>query len=145
MYQLRNYQKQLLNKILESVNKNKYICASAPTGAGKTIIILELIKELIKKKSRIMFIVNREELVLQSLDKFKEIAFALSVIKAGIKYKSLYNTSKLVQICMIQTWHASKIQDLDPDYIIIDECHEGFQATRISDLLEMYPSAKVIG
>jgi len=141
--ELRDYQKELLASIKRSLSVNKYVLATAPTGAGKTILSLAFIKEQIQQNKRVVFVVNREELIFQSLEKFKELEKDISILKAG--HDHLFDSSKKIQIVMLQTWHARKIDDLNPDIIIIDEVHEGFGQKRISELLETFSEAKVLG
>ncbi len=143
-YKLRTYQQNFVDKILSAFSQGKkMICATAPTGAGKTIMGFKLIESLINQGKRVLFVVNREELVLQTVDKFHDIRHEISIIKAG--YETMFNPKKKIQVTMIQTWHSRKIGELDPDFIFIDEVHEGINGSRIQELFGMYPDAKVLG
>lgn len=102
-----------------------------------------LIQELIKRNNRVMFVVDREELVKQSRKVFG--ADKVSVIKAN--YEKDYNPDKPIQLIMIQTFYArrEKLPDLDIDYILIDEVHQNWEGGRIRELLKIYDTAKVVG
>jgi|GEM_PF-2509745 len=143
-FQLRDYQEQIIREVKEAFQGgSQYVCATAPTGAGKTVISFALVKDLVEQGKRVLFVVNREELVFQTVDKFHGIRQHLSILKAG--YETMYNPKKQIQIAMLQTWHARKIAELEPDYIFIDEIHDGWGAKRVSELLETYPDTKVLG
>jgi len=143
--QLRPYQEDLLNNINKSLQTNKLVLATAPTGAGKTILAFQFIKEHTEAGKRILFVVNREELVFQSLDKFRELEAHISILKAG--YQNLYNADKPIQIIMLQTWHARRqeLEALNPDIIMVDEVHDGWGAKRLNEMLAIYSEAKILG
>ena len=79
-YKLRQYQKDFARECLLALNKYKKACASLPTGSGKTVIAQAVIELMLKHKRRVLFIVNREELVNQSFEKFTSFANKLSII-----------------------------------------------------------------
>ncbi len=147
MLQLRDYQKDICNKAIQSMRSYKRTLITLPTGSGKTIVAAHLINYLNNKGLRGFYIVNREELVNQSNAKFHDFRSDVSIIKAGTKYKHLYKPEKPIQIIMIQTFFArlKKLPDLKPDYIIFDEAHEGFSGSRVKAILEAYPNAIILG
>lgn len=110
---------------------------------GKTVCASALIKELVKRNNRVMFVVDREELVKQSRKAFG--VDKVSVIKAN--YEKDYDADKPIQLIMIQTFYArrEKLPDLDIDYILIDEVHQNWEGGRIRELLKIYDTAKVVG
>lgn len=98
---------------------------------------------VISNGKRVAFVVDRIELVRQSQQTFG--AEKVSIIKAG--YDKEFDAEKSVQVIMIQTFFArkDKLPELDLDYIIIDEVHNGWGNGRINELLRMYEDAKIIG
>lgn len=149
MFKLRTYQDKFINDITNFLAEDsvKSVCAALATGAGKTVIAAALIDFYLQNNLRILFCVNREELVLQSKEKFKSFQDKVSIIKAGKEYKEMFNAFLPVQIVMQQTWFArrKKLPALNPDLIIVDEVHEGHSSQRLTTLRETYPQAKYLG
>jgi superfamily II DNA or RNA helicase len=146
MFELREYQKDLCKKAILSLNKYQRVLMMLPTGGGKTVIASALIDFFVDQGKRVLYIVNRKELVDQSYNKFASFAYHVSIIKAGRKYRKMFSPDKKVQIIMIQTYFArrNKLPDLNPDIIIMDEAHDGFTGSRIQQLLADYPDAKIL-
>lgn len=142
MYELRQYQKDILNKLWQSLKEHDRVLVSAPTGAGKTVMASALIHELIKRGHKVAFVVDSEELIKQTE---RTLNTTVSVVKAG--YDKLFNADNPIQIIMLQTFfaRADKLPDMNLDYIIIDECHIGWGQARINELLRIYSDAKIVG
>lgn len=144
MLNLRPYQEDIVKKTLEALQTNQRVCIGLPTAGGKTVIARFLIDDLLKTGKTIIFIVNRMELVKQTIKTFK--GDKVSVLKAGMEKH--FNPNKPIQIVMIQTWYArrEKIQIPNVGFIIWDEFHEGTeQGLRHEEFLKQYAGAKIIG
>ncbi|WP_149554513.1 DEAD/DEAH box helicase [Treponema pectinovorum] len=70
MKELREYQKQIVNKVIES-EKDLLICL--PTGSGKTLIALAVIQALNVKNLTVVFVVPRLELIEQAKNEFGDV------------------------------------------------------------------------
>lgn len=142
MFKLRDYQKQILNKLWKELKTKNKILVSAPTGCGKTVMANALIKKLVEYGHKVAFVVDSEELIKQS---YKTFGGNISIIKAG--YEKYFNSECPIQLIMIQTFYSrkDKLPDFNIDHIIIDEVHVGWGSERINQLLNIYPEAKVIG
>lgn len=75
---LKDFQINIVNKLLDatSVGTKKEILLSAPTGSGKTIILLSYIEEFFKENKKIIFVwltPGKGELEEQSRDKMKKL------------------------------------------------------------------------
>ena len=142
MYELRQYQKNILNKLWQSLKEHDKVLVSAPTGAGKTVMASALIHELVKRGNKIAFVVDSEELIKQTE---RTLNTTVSVVKA--RYDKLFNADNPIQIIMLQTFfaRADKLPDMNLDYIVIDEVHVGWQKARMNELLRIYSDAKIIG
>lgn len=142
MYELRQYQKDILNKLWQSLKEHDKVLVSAPTGAGKTVMASALIHELVKRENKIAFVVDSEELIKQTE---RTLNTTVSVVKAG--YDKLFSADNPIQIIMLQTFfaRADKLPDMNLDYIVIDEVHVGWQKARMNELLRIYSDAKIIG
>ena len=75
-----DYQRRLKNRLLTHLNNspNQKILTSMPTGAGKTVLAMELIVDLIRtavdsKKTNILWVVSSKELAEQSLQALKKL------------------------------------------------------------------------
>jgi len=122
--ELRPYQKELLDKINNSTEKRN--CIQAPTGFGKTVLFTKIINDF---EGRVLVLVNRTELVEQTLSKIEKSVFK---IVAGVRKIELQD----VNIGMVETVYnrikKNKINVNDFDLIITDEVHN-MQFNKIYD------------
>lgn len=116
--ELRTYQTAALQEARVNLASGKLRqIVYAPTGAGKTVIGIELIRGALRRGKRVAFIVNRIGLVRQT---------SVRLFQAGIAHGILQgeNTRGLDQpviVCSIHT--ASRRRLPDVDVIVIDEAH----------------------
>lgn len=154
MIVLRDYQKDLVDKINKSTSKRN--CIQLATGGGKTVIFSYLAQNF---KGRVLILVNREELLEQTSSLFNE-GYDLGFIKAGVNQIPI---NKVV-IAMVETLDRRLKKGLininDFDLIIVDEiqntqfvkCFDGyvnrllgFTATPVTDKKERYSLCGVCG
>ena len=136
---LRPYQSKAIEKLRHSFAKgHNKILFVAPTGFGKTVVAKAIMEMATNKANRVLFTVNRNELISQTVSKFKD-DFNISIVKG-----SNHDNKKLIQIATIQTLNRRDI-DLKPDLIIIDEVHWGYKGKMLKGILAKYPNAKIIG
>lgn len=118
MYTLRDYQSEIIVKILNELEKRNRCAVSLATGGGKTVIFSSLVNKL---QGKILICVHREELVNQT-SKTLEKPHDLIIPKSG-------NLQQDVVVAMVETLNnriKKKLIDVnDFDYIIVDECHRG--------------------
>ena len=95
---LRPYQSAIVNGIRKAAEKHKRIVAVAPTGSGKTIIAGHIAWKAVQKKTRVFFLVHREEIARNAIQKFAMFGLQCGLIKSGERM-----TSNLVQVAMVQT------------------------------------------
>ena len=98
---LRPYQESSINELRQGfVERNTRQVLAAPTGAGKSQIMLAMIRKAIEKKSRVMFMCERRILVDQ---------FSKHLDAAGIDHGIMmakhwrFRPYELVQIASAQT------------------------------------------
>ena len=140
--ELRQYQKDYLNKLVK-ILKTKNSCIMAlPTGAGKTVMMTEWASKMAERGKRTLIIVDREELVFQT---DKKLDNNVSILKAG--YDKLYKADAPIHIMMLQTAYARQktLFDLDFDYIFFDEVHQYYDGLMFKAITDAFPEAKIIG
>ena len=141
MIELRQYQKDYLNKLLKILKSKNSCILTLPTGAGKTVMMTEWAAKMAKQGKRTLIIVDREELVFQTDENLQDV----SIMKAG--YDKLYKPEALIHIVMLQTAYSRQkvLMDLDFDYIFFDEVHQYYDGLMFKAITEAFPNAKVIG
>jgi superfamily II DNA or RNA helicase len=111
--ELRNYQKDVINKVLSHLQKNKRCCVSLATGGGKTVIFSQIVNHI---ESKILICVHREELVYQTSATLKK---EHDVLLPKTKSK---NINKNVCVAMVQTLHnrikKNEINEIDKNTVL---------------------------
>lgn len=150
---LRPYQEECVENIKYCVSNNINALAVLPCGAGKSVVIAELINQLKLERNTVkcLMVVDSATLVEQNADKLKKINDKLGV---GI-FCSTLGQKKLTEeitYATIQSIHKVDVNELGwYDTIIIDECHmisnkgEGIYFELINKLKELNPNLIVVG
>ena len=141
MVELRQYQKDYLNKLIKILKTKKSCLLCLPTGAGKTVMMTEWALKMAEKGKRTLIIVDREELIFQTDKNLENV----SILKAG--YDHLYKPKALIHIVMLQTAYSRQkvLMDLDFDYIFFDEVHQYYDCLMFKAITDTFPEAKIIG
>ena len=111
-----------------------------PTGGGKTFVGCDIIRDIVSRGKRALFVVHRQELLRQTSAKLRELGIAHGIIMAGC----IAIRTHAVQVASIQTLR-NRMDLYDAfDVIFIDECH---RATAESYMLmrQQWPDALLIG
>lgn len=136
----RPYQTELIRLWIDSLkNGHRRPLIFLPTGGGKTVIASNIINGVNNRGKRALFIVDREPLIDQTINKFRAIGIEPGVIKAGYKP----DLNQPIQVGSIQTISRRKIYP-DADLIIIDECH-GSMAKSYDAIFERYQDKIITG
>ncbi|MBR8832541.1 MAG: DEAD/DEAH box helicase [Stigonema ocellatum SAG 48.90 = DSM 106950] len=140
MLALRDYQQDLINKVLASWSGGmRKLLLQLSTGGGKTIIFATVASEFTCRGEGVLVVAHREELILQAGEK---LAMATRVqpgiIKAG--YKPI---DSLIQVGSIQTLYRRKTYP-KAELVIVDEAHHS-SAASYRKLLDAYPNAFILG
>lgn len=141
MYSLRPYQTKLINQIGSSfVSGHQSVCAVAPCGAGKTVMVGWMAGKTALVGKRVLFLVHRKELIDQSDKTFSNMNLHHGIIGAGIT--PAYDIP--IQIGSTQTV-AKRLNKIEkPDFIIIDEAHHATAGTW-RKIIDYYPNALILG
>jgi len=134
-----------------------------PTGAGKTVVFSQLVKEFFLRQSkretavgdmdgasRVIILVHRDELADQAIAKLRSIAPDLNVGKVKADDNEVVAD---VMVCSVQTMAVSRRRELvqlsqrvwgDIGLIITDECHHG-SAASYQKVYAAFPDALQLG
>lgn len=142
-YRLRDYQERAIEgarELLRQGRRAPIIWAS--TGAGKTVIASAIIEQSAARRSRVLFLAHRKELIEQASAKLDEIGVMHGIIKAD---NPRVDPSARVQVASVQTLR-SRLDRLTQGYdlIIIDECHHA-TAGSYEAIIKANPAAIRLG
>ena len=142
MFKLRQYQKDTLNLLYKKLKTCNRILLALPTGAGKTVMMIEWAVKMAQRGKRTAIIVDRIELVQQTCEKLYD---DVSVLARASKYG--FDPDKLIQVIMLQTVNRrmQMLLDVDFDYIFFDEIHQYCEGKMFQALCDCQPNAKIIG
>ena len=132
MKELREYQKQIVDKVVQS-EKDLLICL--PTGSGKTFIAWTVIQALNAKGVTVVFVVPRLELIDQAKNEFGDV----DVIWSD-------KTSLTGKKCIVASKDSLRTQSKKvPENVVLifDEAHISLEQT--FNLVELIKPARVLG
>ena len=146
---LREYQQQLVDGVRASaLAGNRRVVMVLGTGGGKTAVFAEIARLAVEKGKKVLFLVNRRNLVQQTREAF---AFhgvtGTGVIMAGHE-TALHEP---VQLATIQTYgrrikldEGETVFNFPADLILCDEAHFSI-SKQFQDVLSHYPKAIIVG
>lgn len=144
--ELRQYQKDSVKAIMdtiESISGNPIL--QLPTGAGKSIILAELSKQLQQRWNgiKILVLTHRAKLVEQDADKFGKVGLIPSVYCAELRRKEIgqFTLGTILSVAH----HAEDFRDFH--LIIVDELQmiNNEQEGAYRKFLDAIPQVKVVG
>ena len=151
-FTLRDYQQLAKEKIFDKWNSVDNILYQMPTGTGKTRLFTSIIRDInvwgLRHNIiyRILIIAHRSELIEQSSCSLKKYHIKHGILAGTMKDKR--DLTQAIQVASIQTiTHQSNrciIEDLQFDFIIIDEAHHA-TANSYQKLWEFCPNSKKLG
>ena len=141
-FRLRDYQQRAIDKLRKAFLRHRSVVLQLPTGAGKTAVAGAFAEDAALKGQELLALVHRRELVDQFCETLDGVGLRghYGIIAAG---RTPSPWAKM-QVASIQTLHRRPGLDLDPHYVVIDECHHA-RAKTWSDVLDRFPNAKVLG
>ena len=142
--QLREYQLEAIDKIRACFRGGiRNVLLQASCGAGKTIIAAEIASATIAKGNHVLFLVNRRDLVKQTVEKFEAYGLGdeVGVIMAGEDS----NLGRPIQVASLQTY-GRRLQFDSPEInkwfhgaevVVYDESHS-ITAKSYKAIVDMY-------
>ena len=157
MIELRDYQSKAIDDIRNAFRQGfKAPFLTAPTGAGKTVILSKIAQDASAKETLTVLLVHRQELVVQTSKTFAKfgilhtIVAPSSVVHNAIKIqneefgRSFFRDASYIYIATVQTL-VRRMADLPAfKLILIDEAHHGVAGTW-RKIVDNYPGAKILG
>ena len=136
---LREYQTHAISLVRRAYLAGKRaVLLVLPTGAGKTATASELIRVAVGRGKRVIFLVHRREIVLDTARRL-----AAAGVPAGVVMADEPVTRAPVQVCSVQTLIARGSFPA-ADLVIWDECHH-VAAESYRTIRAQYPAAHHLG
>jgi superfamily II DNA or RNA helicase len=127
-YQLRGYQKELIDRIRQSLaSGHRHIIVQSPPRTGKTVVMAEIARRTTDKGNSVCFIIHRKEVLEQAKATFQEQGVDPDLLEAG----------------MVQSLTRHIDQIYPPEVILIDEAHHAL-AKSYTRILKAFPQAYVL-
>lgn len=131
---------QSIEPIRKLATKCRNFVCVLPTGGGKTIIATKIIKFALEKNNPVIFIVERDVLIRQSVKKFNEYGFDCGVIQG----KQL-NYDKQIIVASAQTLYRQSTFPKHIKLVLIDEAHHASVSNAYyKDVVNYYLDKKVM-
>lgn len=137
---LRDYQCAAVENLRAAFRSGKKrVILYSPTGSGKTVIGLDLIRRARLRNARVLFVCDRIELVRQA---------STQLFRAGISHGIIQGANSCrvhepVLVASIQT--LTKRGYPEADLIVIDEAHAAAGSRSYRELLEHFAALPIVG
>lgn len=142
--QLRPYQLQTCDSVRSGWSEFSKQLVVLPTGGGKTIVAANISKEFVDHGERVLFLAHREELLTQTIDKFRRAVDLWADLE-----KAEYRASRHAQVVVgsVQTFLARGSRwPIDHfGLVIVDEAHHVPAESYQRVLRQFDGHAKVLG
>jgi superfamily II DNA or RNA helicase len=158
---LRPYQTDAISKTLTAWNDHTDVLGVAATGAGKTVIFIKLLTDLMDQQpgARCAVLAHREELIHQPIERLRAVAGewlmagTLERPRVGLLLGEQKDYDRQLTVATVQTLarpkHLVRLLDAGPiDYLITDEAHHAISPSYLKVVAGMRaanPSLKHLG
>lgn len=132
---LRDYQRRALDDALSALDRRPVLVM--PTGAGKTVTAVELIRSL-GSTTRVLWLAHRRELIQQAAAHLIRLGLRCGVIMAG----QTPDPTAPVQVASIQT--LARRRPPPAELVVLDEAHHA-SARTYQRVLSRYEAVPIVG
>jgi superfamily II DNA or RNA helicase len=143
--QLRDYEREWLARVRRT--RARRVLIVGPTGCGKTVIASHLIRDRVRAREPVLFVVHRRELAKQAVQRLRDVGIAardIGVMIGNAQASGLVvRPDALVQVASVQTL-AMREQWPAASLLIIDEAHHATAKTYRA-LFEHYDEVQTYG
>src|SRR5574343_1341643 len=117
--EFRDYQGAAIDSLLEEIESKSTALCVAPTGSGKTEIMIGLLQQYFKinQQASVVTLIKRINLVEQTSIRFNEAGLASSVYCGSLGSKALSQ----ITVASIDSYHG--VFDHKVNLLILDEVH----------------------
>jgi superfamily II DNA or RNA helicase len=159
--QLRDYQTDAIAKTLTAWNDHTDVLGVAATGAGKTVIFIKLLTDLMDRQpgARAVVLAHREELIHQPIERLRAVAGewlmagTLERPRVGLLLGEQKDYDRQLTVATVQTLarpkHLARLLDAGAvDYLITDEAHHAISPSYlrvVAGLRQANPGLKHLG
>lgn len=119
---LRPYQEQLVTDCRLAFREHDRVFMQLATGAGKTVIISQMVKSAFEKDYRVWFIVPRNELLMQASAHFNKWKIPHGMINASMQESRAFKIHIVSKDTLISRMKRDKVKNW-PQFCIFDEAH----------------------
>lgn len=143
---MRPYQADLLARVRARMSQgHKRVLVQAMVGAGKSVMIGEIVRSAVARQKRILLLVHRRRLIEQLSEELVSFDVPHGILMNGVRGCS----SESVQIAskdtlISRTLHNQWIKPPPADLVIVDECHH-LMSKFYLEIAKMYPDAYHLG
>ncbi|MFP4527697.1 MAG: DEAD/DEAH box helicase [Candidatus Kapaibacterium sp.] len=137
--QLRPYQIEAKRKVYQAFHEHRRVLLTLPTGAGKTVLFTDICRDAYERKSRVLVLVHRKELIEQASEKLFRYGLRHGIIQPEYPYTPMRD----IQVASVQTLVRRKMPP-DIGLVICDEAHHS-RANSYRTIYDNYPEAKILG
>jgi superfamily II DNA or RNA helicase len=137
---LRPYQIAAIDRLRQAFAAgHKRVVLQLCTGAGKTVVAAEMIRNSVAKGKRCLFICDRIELIEQTSRRFDAEGIPHGVIQGQ---HERWQPHQPVQVCSIQTL-ARRRRFPEVHFMVWDECHSQYSAG--NKIMETWNNVPMVG
>ena len=151
--QLRPYQQEAVDAVYRFLCENAELnpCVVAPTGAGKSVIIAQLVMDVVMRwDGRVLLLAHVKELLEQNAEKIQALCPTLDI---GLHSAGLgrYDTKNAAIVAGIQSVYRKAELLGRFDLVIVDEAHlispsgDGMYRTLLAKLKTLNPQLRIVG
>lgn len=130
---LRDYQSDMVSRILSAWEQHRSVMVQMPTGTGKTYVLAAVVRHFLQKRKRgcVWIIAHRRELIAQIEETIER--FGIGIEEGKVRAMSIQ--------WLTRHWNNTGEH---PELIVIDEAHHA-KAESYQELWNRYPEAYMLG